>query len=184
MEPAAGSYRERFEGLQSQLLFVGELIDELDEVRAKLHQTELDLQNEQDARRRLQQETKHLVEEAKSKARHPFVAVLLDADADGYIFHDKYLVGGWRGGECLADDVLKAIRQYVSGLSTEWRDIDVVVRAFANVNGLGAALARGGRVRDASQLRELVGGFNSRQALFDFVDVGAGKERADHKLRG
>jgi len=38
-------------------------------VRAKLHQTELDLQNEQDARRRLQQETKHLVEEAKSKVR-------------------------------------------------------------------------------------------------------------------
>lgn len=80
--------------------------------------------------------------------------------------------------------MLKAVRQHVSRLSGEWCDVDIVLRAFANVDGLGAALARGGKVRDVGQFRDFVAGFNNRQPLFDIVDVGAGKERADHKLRG
>lgn len=58
------------------------------------------------------------------------------------------------------------------------------MKAFANVSGLGAALERGGRLKDANQLRAFATGFSSRQAFFDFVDVGAGKERADFKVRG
>jgi hypothetical protein len=62
--------------------------------------------------------------------------------------------------------------------------IDILVRAFANVSGLGAALVRDGRLNDVGQLRAFATGFSGRQAFFDFVDVGAGKERADLKVRG
>jgi hypothetical protein len=67
-----------------------------------LQQTELDLQNEQDARRRLQQDIIEIkgressLVKAKSygfvgeaadctKGRRPFAVVLVDADADGYV---------------------------------------------------------------------------------------------------
>ena len=62
--------------------------------------------------------------------------------------------------------------------------VDIVVKAFANVVGLGTALKRDGRIKDANQLRAFVTGFNKRKGLFDFVDVGSGKERADFKIRG
>lgn len=62
--------------------------------------------------------------------------------------------------------------------------MDILVRAFANVSGLGAALERDGRLKEAGQLRAFATGFSTRQAFFDFVDVGAGKERADFKVRG
>jgi hypothetical protein len=79
-----------------------ELLHKLEKVEAKLQQTELDLQNEQDARRRLQQdileikgresslvkaESYEFVGEAadRTKGRRPFAVVLVDADADGYV---------------------------------------------------------------------------------------------------
>jgi hypothetical protein len=62
--------------------------------------------------------------------------------------------------------------------------LDILVKAFANLEGLAIALVRDGRLKDVSQLRAFVTGFSSRRAFFDFVDVGAGKERADHKIRG
>jgi hypothetical protein len=62
--------------------------------------------------------------------------------------------------------------------------LDILVKAFANLEGLAIALVRDGRLKDVSQLRAFATGFSSRRAFFDFVDVGAGKERADHKIRG
>lgn len=61
--------------------------------------------------------------------------------------------------------------------------LDIVVRAFAHLDGLGSRLVRGGRIRDAAQLRAFATGFSNRLPLFDFVDVGPGKERADNKIR-
>jgi hypothetical protein len=62
--------------------------------------------------------------------------------------------------------------------------MDILVRAFANVNGLGAALVRDGKLKNAGQLRAFATGFSRCQVFFDFVDVGAGKERADFKVQG
>ena len=62
--------------------------------------------------------------------------------------------------------------------------IEILVRVFANLNGLGGVLQRDGRLKETRQLREFASGFSGRQAFFDFVDVGAGKERADLKVRG
>jgi hypothetical protein len=79
-----------------------ELLHKLEKVEAKLQQTELDLQNEQDARRRFQQDVLEIKERESSlvkaesyefvgeaadrtKGRRPFAVVLVDADADGYV---------------------------------------------------------------------------------------------------
>ena len=39
-------------------------------------------------------------------------------------------------------------------------------------------------MRHADDLGLFTVGFTKREALFDFVDVGAGKERADNEIRG
>lgn len=62
--------------------------------------------------------------------------------------------------------------------------MDILVKAFANVSGLGGALERDGRLKDVGQFRAFATGFSNRQAFFDIVDVGPGKERADFKIRG
>ena len=62
--------------------------------------------------------------------------------------------------------------------------LDVVVKAFAHLDGLGSRLVREARVKDTAQVRAFCAGFSSRLPMFDFVDVGFGKERADNKIRG
>jgi len=63
-------------------------------------------------------------------------------------------------------------------------DIVIHAKVFANISGLGGALHRQGLLGNASELGAFVTGFNTRKGLFDFVDIGMGKERADHKIRG
>jgi hypothetical protein len=63
-------------------------------------------------------------------------------------------------------------------------EADILVKAYANFNGLGSSLQREKRLKDKDQLRTFAAGFSSRQAFFDFVDVGSGKERADLKVQG
>lgn len=61
---------------------------------------------------------------------------------------------------------------------------DVVIRAYANLRGLGKACIKNGLMRATADLSLFANGFTGRQPLFDFVDVGLGKERADHKVKG
>jgi hypothetical protein len=55
---------------------------------------------------------------------------------------------------------------------------------YANVRGLGDVLARNSIIDDTSVFEDFVRGFTRGKALFDFVDVGAGKDRADEKIIG
>ncbi|KAH7112687.1 hypothetical protein EDB81DRAFT_873603 [Dactylonectria macrodidyma] len=187
MDEVCNTYREQLSklhatGIQQFELLKG-AIDELERAKASTRKLELDLHNEQDARRRLQEEVRDLKQEAEKQGKRPFIAVLLDADADNYIFRDDYLSKGEKGGEDAADELVRKVREFMNGLPDKGQEADVVVNAFANVNGLGSALVRQGRLRDINQLREFISGFNGRQGLFSFIDVGQGKERADHKIR-
>ncbi|KAK3339701.1 hypothetical protein B0T25DRAFT_422605, partial [Lasiosphaeria hispida] len=161
-----------------------ELLKELEATKIELKKTKLDLDSECEARRRLQQEVQ---ESSKWKERHgrrPFVVALIDGDADGYVFRDSFITRGTKGGEDAADALLTALQQYVRDVTdAPTNGMDILVRVFANMNGLGAMLERDGRLKETSQLRAFASGFSGRQAFFDFVDVGAGKERADLKVR-
>ncbi|CAH0054134.1 unnamed protein product [Clonostachys solani] len=102
------------------------------------------------------------------QGRRPFVVALINADADGYMFYNNFIIKGAKGGEDAADALL-------ARLVGQPNKVDILVKAFANVSGLGAALKRGGKAFATS--------FSSHQAFFDFINVRAGKEWVDFKVR-
>lgn len=59
----------------------------------------------------------------------------------------------------------------------------IIVRVYANIEGLLKKYAYIGFTEEEKALRQFVAGFTQSQPLFDFVDAGQGKERADHKIR-
>jgi len=59
-----------------------------------------------------------------------------------------------------------------------------VVRIYVNLEGLKQTYISRGLYAEEVTLREFATGFTQNQPLFDFVDVGYGKERADHKIKG
>lgn len=99
-------------------------------------------------------------------------------------FQERFLKKGEEGGKDAADEFLARIKDYLKSSSIYADDMDIMVRAYANLKGLAQACFQSGKLKHAADLGFFAVGFTKRQALFDFVDVGAGKERADYKIRG
>ncbi|KAL8892763.1 MAG: hypothetical protein Q9215_000355 [Flavoplaca cf. flavocitrina] len=169
-ENALLDFRKRFDDLKS-----------LESQRRSLIQTGQDLAIEKDARRQLQTRIKDELEPLMN--RRGFVLVLIDADGDGYIFRDDFLDKNEVGGRLVADELLAQVNHYIKGLNLDVESTDVVVRAYANLRGLGKACVKNNSMKSTADLGLVANGFTSRYPLFDFVDVGLGKERADHKIR-
>lgn len=55
---------------------------------------------------------------------------------------------------------------------------------YADVRGLADMLVRLGAIEALKDFDEFVRGFNRAKTMFDFIDVGAGKDRADEKILG
>lgn len=91
---------------------------------------------------------------------------------------------GEKGGKDAADALFAELQVYMRELTGVPNNMDILVRAFANISGLGRTLVRDGRLHDINHLRAFATGFSNRQVFFDFVDVGSGKERADYKIQG
>ncbi|KAF2709260.1 hypothetical protein K504DRAFT_431618 [Pleomassaria siparia CBS 279.74] len=182
--PVALTYRERlvqFKILEDKRLeLIEELLENLEKTEAKLAQTELDLKSEQNVRRTLQTE----VVEAKDRegsliqkqARRPFVLVLVDADAEGFLFQDKYITRRAAGGENLADELVVRIREYLRTLYQDAEALDIILRVYVNMEGMANLLVREGKLRNLGQLRAFSTGLCGRISSFDWVDVGVGKE--------
>ncbi|EON70086.1 hypothetical protein W97_09352 [Coniosporium apollinis CBS 100218] len=113
--------------------------------------------------------------------RDPFILVLIDGD--GMIFQDDLLQEGESGGRKAAHSLHAEVSEYIqtieSGLPS---DVKIVTRVYANVTGLAETCIRAGIVDKASAIDDFVRGFTRGKNLFDFVDVGPGKDRADDKL--
>jgi hypothetical protein len=56
------------------------------------------------------------------------------------------------------------------------------VRIYANLKGLAETCARAGIVDSSTKVEDFARGFTCGRPLFDFTDVGAGKDRADGKI--
>ncbi|KAL9015269.1 MAG: hypothetical protein Q9180_008889, partial [Flavoplaca navasiana] len=110
-----------------------------------------------------------------------FVAVLIDAD--GYKFHMGYLRDLDNGGELAVDELLAQTRSYIEINVPYLVDYDIVVRAYANLVGLGPACRDEFRM-EMDDLRPFVWDFNSQHPLVDFIDIGPGDQRADLKIQG
>ena len=163
------------------------LLQELCDVRAESEVLAGDLASEKTSRQRYQQDVKAVQRRLQnlqaSVKQSTSVLVLLDADADGYTFIDEYLRKGVKGGQSAAQQLQRSVRDKLIGMGrVEATDV-VVVRAFANVEGLSRTLREAGHAEAAENLLPFIQGFNQMK-FCDFVAVGHGKDKADEKIRG
>lgn len=201
--PPQMTFRERLSQFrileEKRCELIEELLDKLEKTEARLTQTELDLGSEQNVRRTLQAELAETtrtmqgqIDESKAKeealvqqqAKRPFVLVLIDADAEGFLFQDKYITRKAQGGESLADEVNLRIREYLREQFEDADSLDIIVRIYANLEGMANNLVKLEKVRNLGQLRAFSTGFCGRITSFDWIDTGVGKEGgAGRKVR-
>ena len=105
-------------------------------------------------------------------------------DGDGLIFKDEFLRNGEQGGKDAANQLWKVVSQYISSNLPSVSSPEIITRIYANVKGLANACFNSGIIDDPSVMDDFVRGFNESRLLFDFVDVGTGKDRADDKIGG
>jgi hypothetical protein len=106
-------------------------------------------------------------------------------DADGMIFQDDLIKAGEEGGRKASGLLHSAVVNYVQREAPHIpTDVKVLCRVYANVRGLADVLLRIGVIDDANIFEQFTGGFTRGKVLFDFVDVGPGKDRADEKIIG
>ena len=99
-------------------------------------------------------------------------------------FHEKFLSRDEPGGRDAADELHARIKDYAKKLKLDAENININVRAYADLKSLRSACVKNGKMKEGSSINLFAHGFNQRQGLFDLVDVGPGKEAADNKVRG
>ena len=105
-------------------------------------------------------------------------------DGDGIVFQEGYLKDGGAGGSSAAHDLHNTVRRYMDDMIDDSRNWQIMVMMFANLDGLSRKLAHIGMIQHPGVLNEFASSFSLSQPMFNFIDVGRGKERADHKLKG
>ena len=113
--------------------------------------------------------------------RDPYVLVLIDGD--GMIFEDILLSHGEAGGKEAAARLWSALHQKVKLLELP-SDVKIVTRIYANLKGLAETCVKAGITTRADTMEDFARAFTGSKQLFDFVDVGMGKDRADDKVSG
>jgi hypothetical protein len=89
-------------------------------------------------------------------------------------------------GKRAAVDLKGAVQHYLKSVDAGLAGLPIVAKAFASGEGLATLLVKAGVATrgDSHQvLSRFTRGF-SQADMFDFVLVGKGKDRADHKLMG
>ena len=113
--------------------------------------------------------------------RDPFVLALIDGD--GCVFQDRLLQAASDGGAEAAHELHQEIKRVVQD-----RDItascSVKAEIYVSLDDLARKLASVGSLRTIGDMSHFVHAFNLSQPLFSIIDVGRGKERADHKIKG
>ena len=115
--------------------------------------------------------------------RDPHILVLIDGDR--MIFNTNLLREGEAGGKQAATVLQNAVQQWATDKVIEYpKDTKVVVRIYANLKGLADVCTKAGLVTSPNTIEDFFRGFTRGKPLFDFVDVGYGKDRADLKVSG
>ena len=101
------------------------------------------------------------------------------------IFDDKFLSKGESGGKeaasLLWNEVADYVRQTLSNIPSDYK---IVTRIYANLKGLGDICHKAALIDRSEMIEDFARGFTGSKQLFDFVDVGMGKDRADDKISG
>jgi hypothetical protein len=108
--------------------------------------------------------------------------VLLDGDKT--LFLDQYIRAGEQGGKDAANKLAADMDEYISQNLPNVISPKTVVHIYANLKGLGNMYHQAGIIDKPSAMDDFVRGFNESSLLFDFIDVGQGKNTADDKITG
>lgn len=100
------------------------------------------------------------------------------------MFHTHLLQGvingGHEAGHLLNSEIRQLLHQRCEG-SGSW---SIMVQIYANFDGLAKKLHSLNIIRSPGEFHAFAKAFNLSQGLFNLIDVGSGKERADHKIKG
>lgn len=89
--------------------------------------------------------------------------------------------GGAEAASQLQTELQLQLKQlYPDSHVSSW---NIVVNVVLNMQGLGQKLHACGIINNPNELTAFGRSFGLAQPLFNFIDVGSGKERADHKIR-
>lgn len=146
-----------------------------------------DYLSERDIRRNYQRNVDEQKQEVREYERQleasSFVLALIDGD--GAIFQDTLLqAAGGDGGSEAASRLQQAIRNHVASIHSNSGSWPVMVQIYLSLDKLAMKLAQVGLLRSPTELRAFAQRFSVNQPLFSVIDVGQGKERADHKIKG
>lgn len=161
--------------------------DQIKKLDKEFRDVSNDLQRERVAARQTQEESKSLMRQLEelqeAVERSSFVLVLIDADADGYIFKEDYYKD-IDGGRNAALDLEAAVREYLKSSHPDLSSMPIMIKAFANADGLAPLLVRAKLLKSPESLTSFAKGFSQARDASDFVLVGSGKDRADEKIKG
>ncbi|KAL9606951.1 MAG: hypothetical protein Q9167_008085 [Letrouitia subvulpina] len=168
---------------------ITETLRQLDKLNDDYQQMSLDFQRETQYNREAQLRQRKLQEELRlyraMVACHDKLSLRLFQYGDGMIFEDQMIQKGELGGKDAANKLWNAIRdnvhQTMPSLSAEYK---IVTRIYANLKGLAMTSYHAGIVEKPTVMEDFARGFTGSKQLFDFVDVGSGKDRADDKIIG
>ncbi|KAK6006206.1 hypothetical protein QM012_006616 [Aureobasidium pullulans] len=113
-----------------------------------------------------------------------FVSALIDGD--GAIFHDYLYKAASDSGADAAQELHNKIRDHVAECYPDRNSsgYDIMVQMFYNMEGLSHKLKSVGIFKNPNEVAPFARAFSLNKSLFSSIDVGSGKERADHKVRG
>ncbi|KAF1991012.1 hypothetical protein K402DRAFT_368779 [Aulographum hederae CBS 113979] len=178
------SFQESDERRQTLL---SSIVIENERLKQQLRVKCADYDNECMARRLWQERYSGVSEEVKQVRREadssPLVLVLVDGD--GVLFEDYLLKAGREGGADAAHRLLQEVRSHVQKQHTDisTSNWSIMVQIYANLDGLAKKLCAVGILSHPVELHAFTRAFSLNQPLFSFIDVGVGKERADHKIK-
>lgn len=106
-------------------------------------------------------------------------------DGDGAKFKDDLFRKGDHGGGYAAQELKKQIKHHLQAKhpDTSIDNWNIIVHFYANMDGLAKTLASKQILPSWPDLQKFASGFGRANSLFSFVDVGYGKDKADHKCR-
>lgn len=184
----ATSLLERLEGFkqadEDRYGFIKDLVEAYNKLESELNVAKSDHLDQLNSRRIWQEKAQlaemRLKESHESAAINGFMLCLIDGD--GYLFDESLIRQGAIGGGEAANRLLNNIKAHVQKYdgAVHWK---IIVRVYVNLEGLLKKYAYIGFNEEEKALRQFVAGFTQSQPLFDFVDAGQGKERADHKIK-
>ncbi|KAK0274606.1 hypothetical protein LTR54_001140 [Friedmanniomyces endolithicus] len=167
--------------------FVAELLQNFQALELKYTEKCDDYNNEVESRRMWQSKAKTsevaLIEQKQASGSNNFALAVIDGD--GAVFQDYLLAQGKDGGADCAHYLHTELRKHLKATypDSNGADWSIVVHIVLNMQGLGNKLQQCNIINNPNELVAFGRAFSLAQPLFSFIDVGGGKERADHKIR-